>query len=235
MDIRKLRELPNQYQQIALGLSIDEPSNDETLSGFVAPDEAKLRSMVARQALDMRKVKAESGEDFEESLDAGLPKWFDVYQQLIAAGWSWRIACYVAWAASPKINRLPKTQDGLARDVLGLNSDRRITEWRRKNPAIDELVGDLQAAPLLAHRADVIEALIQSASNHNYKNHQDRKLFLEMTNDYRPTTDVNLTADVEDEGDMNRVHEDEMRRKAALVRNALKGKNNPTVTEEPNA
>jgi hypothetical protein len=37
---------------------------------------------------------------------------------------------------------------------------------------------------MLKHRADVIEALINSAADPDYKSHQDRKLFLEITGDY---------------------------------------------------
>jgi hypothetical protein len=157
-------------QQIPLELEIDESEPGVNLS----PDEARLRSETARFAL-------EHGEDRE---------WYKRYAELRSAGWSWRVACYIAWASCPLNGRSPATQDELARQVLGLNSDRQIWVWRKKNPAIDETVALLQAAPLFEHRADIFKALIDSATSGDYKSHQDRKIALEMLGDYVPRLKV---------------------------------------------
>ncbi len=187
-------------EQLALGLDLDE--GERSNEGFVSPDEARRRSMTARQALGM------AGQ--EEP-----PQWFEQYQSLLAAGWPWRVACYIAWAASPKMNRWPKTQEDLAREVLGLTSDRQIGTWRKKNAAIDEVIAILQAAPLMEHRADVFRALAISASNADHRSNPDRKLFLELTGDYVPRTRVDLQRP-DDLDDLSQVPEEELRKLAGL-------------------
>jgi len=140
-------------------------------SGVVTPEEAQRRSMVAKLAFQELKTQ---------------PKWYDEYLKLLDGGWPWRVAAYIAWAASPRGGRWPETQDKLASEVLGLTSDRQIATWRKRNPSISEVIAALQVAPMLDHRADVIEALIESAKDPDYKSHQDRKLFLEITGDFVP-------------------------------------------------
>ena len=173
------------YTQPAL-TGIEDGGSD---TDFVSPEEAWLRSATARSVLD-------KGEHPEQ------PGWMAEYQKLRAAGWPWRIAVFIAWAASPRGSRWPRTQDELAREVLGLASDRVIHTWRKKNPTIDETIALVQAAPLMAHRRDILEALIESALNPNYKNHPDRKLALEMLNDYQSKIQVDErhsgTADLSD-------------------------------------
>lgn len=119
-----------------------------------------------------------------------LPEWIDTFLGLLNQLWPWRQAAYIAWAASPKENRWPDNQDGLAREILGLSSDRVISTWRKKNPAIETAIGMLQSAQVFEHRGDVIDALVKSAKNPDYKHHQDRKLFLEMTGDHIPVAQI---------------------------------------------
>lgn len=153
--------------QLTLPLELEEAISGEPLA--VSPEEARLRSETARAAL------------------AGVAvTWKDEYEKLVQGGWNWRVAAYIAWASSPKASRMPKTQDDLATLHLGLTSDRAINTWRRKNPAIDEMVAVLQAAPLWEHRAEIYEALISVATSHEYKGHNDRKLALELLGDYVP-------------------------------------------------
>lgn len=112
--------------------------------------------------------------------------WWQAYLELRAEGWDWRKAAYIAWASSPARGRWPETQEELADKVLGLKSDRTIRKWREKQPDIDNRIQELQVAPLMRHRRDVIEALVTSATDPDSRSHQDRKLFLEMTGDYKP-------------------------------------------------
>lgn len=140
---------------------------------LISVDEARLRNETARKALGARDT---------------LPGWYEEYLNLVNGGWPWRVAAYIAWAAAPRAGRWPETQERLALDVLGLSSDRQIIKWRKNNPAITSLISTLQAAPMLKHRADVIDALIQAAKDPDYKSHQDRKLFLEITGDYIPAS-----------------------------------------------
>ncbi len=163
----------------------------------ISPEEAQRRSDQARRALESRPhsptsaspiSKGEMGEEDPHPFlgEEGVVGWFDEYFKLVEGGWKWRVAAYIAWAASPRVGRWPATQEKLATDVLGLTSDRQIIKWRKDNPRIMDLVSDLQVAPMLSHRADVIGALVKSAMTPDYKNHQDRELFLIMTGDYIP-------------------------------------------------
>jgi hypothetical protein len=157
--------------QLQFDLELPEETGDRgPETGFVTPEEARLRSEAARAVLE--------GE-------AGFT-WMAEYAKLRDGGWNWRVAAYIAWASSPRANRMPRTQDELARTHLGLTSDRAINTWRRKNPVIDETVALLQAAPLWEHRAEIYEALISVATSHEYKGHNDRKLALELLGDYIP-------------------------------------------------
>lgn len=143
------------------------------------------------KALDLPKVmlahKAGSG-----ILDTP-PIWFAEYDELRAEGWDWRKAAYIAWAASPTVNRWPDNQKELATLVLGLKSDRTIRKWRESDPRIDDRVGKLMVSPLFAHKRDVIDALVQVASSPDPKAHPDRRMFLEMTGDYKPKGQIALS------------------------------------------
>lgn len=121
--------------------------------------------------------------------------WWDDYHELRNEGWDWRKAVYIAWAASPVIGRWPATQGELATVCLGMTSDRVIRKWKANEPGIEERIVLMQAEPLMAHRRDVIDALVEVARQADPKSHQDRKLFLEMTGDYTPrsTGSVELT------------------------------------------
>jgi len=154
-------DLPDVDGQVADGQVIDLPLRAE---------EIRLRSETAREALN-----------------GGGFKWLDEYNHLRDGGWDWRVAAYIAWASSPRSSRSPKTQEELARNHLGLTSDRAIATWRKKNPAIDEMVAVLQASPLWDYRAEVFQALTANAVKPDYKTHNDRKLFLEITGDYMPS------------------------------------------------
>lgn len=118
--------------------------------------------------------------------DQEIPQWADKYHELLESGVRGRVAAYIAWATMPKQFRWPKTQDELAREVLGLNSDRVIATWRKKFPEIDLMIADLQAAEMLEYRPGAFHALGQVASDPVYRANPDRRLFFEMTRDYTP-------------------------------------------------
>jgi hypothetical protein len=118
--------------------------------------------------------------------------WWTDFLELMARGWDWRKAVYIAWASSPSKDRQPRTQGELATEVLGLASDRVIRTWHDKNDAIDKEIAYMQAAPLLRHRRDIHEALAASASDPDPKSHADRKLALEMLGDYKPRQTTQL-------------------------------------------
>lgn len=122
----------------------------------------------------------------------GVCAWWDDYLVLRAEGWDWRKAVYIAWASSPVRGRWPPTQELLATEVLGLRSDRTIRKWREKFADIEARIVEMQAGPLMRWRRDAFEALIAVATTPEPGAHSDRKLFFEMTGDYRPRGTVAL-------------------------------------------
>lgn len=124
-------------------------------------------------------------------------KWWNDYHQLREEGWDWRKAVYIAWASSPVFGRWPATQEELASACLGLKTDRTIRKWKSNEPGLQERVVKMQAEPLMAHRRDVIDALVTVAIMADPKAHPDRKLFLEMTGDYTPRSRVEADLDGE--------------------------------------
>ena len=120
------------------------------------------------------------------------PPWMAEYEALLGEGWPWRVACYIAWASVPRSKRQPRTLRELA-SVLGLASSRAIHTWRKKNPEIDARVQAVIIEPLMEARADIIEALIASATSPDHRSHPDRKLALEMAKLHTPRAELEAT------------------------------------------
>jgi hypothetical protein len=183
---------PGVLSQLALDLQLDPEDEIETFS----LDEARLKMEALKHALNVKNI------DGVDTADGA--QWMETFDELIAEGWKWKVAAYIAWASSPRIGRKPATQDELARDVLGLTSDRVIAKWRRNNPTIDRVISVLQAAPLLKYRADIFDALGWSASQKDHRSNPDRKLAAEMMHDYEPRArlDINDSRKAVDPVDM---------------------------------
>lgn len=162
----------HKLQQMVLDLDLPEVQSEN-----ISQEEAWRRAETARHAIEAR-----LGEE-----DA--PAWLGDYFMLRGKGWPFRQAAYIAWASTPSDKRSPKTQQELA-NLLGLTSDRAISTWRRKNPAILETIALLQSAALWSHRADAFQNLIDGmkSSGSDYKFFNHLKLYLEMTGDYVPTS-----------------------------------------------
>jgi hypothetical protein len=161
--------------------------------------EAQLRSEAARRV-------------FEARQDVG--PWMDEYFDLMAEGWPWRKAVFILWASQPTKKRHPATQWELATEILGLTSDRVIREWKAKDPALTGKIKVLQASPLMRARADIFDALVESASKGNYKNHQDRKMALVMMGDY--VEKQKLVFGAEGQGEAEEMSTEDLRAIAAL-------------------
>ena len=184
MAIDKWNEL-----QLGFDLDLDEVAED-AIERSISPEEARLISEAARQVFENRQSSILSlAPDVELEETEG---WYRDYVRLREQGWPWRIAAYIAWAASPKLSRWPSTLSKLATEVLGLRGPRTIHNWRKKHPSLDSVVGMLQTAPLFEHRRDVINALIEMARTPDYKAFNDRKLFLELMGDYVPKSQLSL-------------------------------------------
>jgi hypothetical protein len=148
-------------------------------------DEVRSRSETAMSTLAALRVKGEDGVQ-------KAPRWMELFKRLHEGGWPWRVAVYIAWAAQPKKYRWPETQETLATNCLGLTSDRAISTWRKKNPAIDNTVGMLQGAIIYEALPDAYDAMITVATDPDYKGHQDRKLMFEMAGVYTPRISAEL-------------------------------------------
>lgn len=163
------------YRQLVLGLDLPEVEMEG-----VSADEAQVRSDAGRSALLLLKGNTDQ------------PTWFERFESLVQGGWPWRQACYIAWASMPKDGRKPETQEELAKKYLNLNSDRAISTWRKKNPAIESIIAILQSAELWDYRADsfknLIEGMKKAGSDYKFFNHL--KLFMEMSGDYIPLTQL---------------------------------------------
>ena len=235
IDEKKFR--PSEFEQLALGLEVDEEIEGDV---SISAAERELRSETARKMLEGSLATPQNESNFgatpplappqnESNFGATPPltppqnksnfgegiknvEWAEEYFLLRQAGWPWRVAAYIAWASSPKIGRWPKSQDELARVVLGLTSDRVIATWRKKNGAIDDVIALFQAKPLLDHRRDVFKALSESAADPSFHGSQDRKTFLSMTGDYVPKQKVELERPKTDARDYT---EEELRKMAA--------------------
>lgn len=168
-------ELADEFRQLALGLELPEVELDG-----MDIEEARLKSEAGRSALYMLKG------------TPGQPAWFERFEQLLNGGWPWRQAAYIAWASTPKEGRTPKTQEELAKQVLNLTSDRAISTWRKKNPAIDTMVTLLQSAELWDHRADAFNQLVEGMkkAGSDYKFAKHLELFMRMTGDDVPTSQL---------------------------------------------
>lgn len=162
--------------QLRFDLGLDEVE-EVAADQQITPEQARQISAAARTVFE--------GES--------RPGWFEDYLMLIGQGWPWRVAAYMAWASSPKIEREPQTLKDLSEQVLGLTSPRVISNWRRKYPAIETVVSMMQSKALWDHRADVLETLAKMAATADYKNFNDRKLFLEMIGDYTPRSKLQLS------------------------------------------
>jgi|GEM_PF-1861588 len=108
--------------------------------------------------------------------------WWGDYLTLRLEGWDWRKAAYIAWASSPGFDRWPENQEDLAR-MLGLKSSRVLRKWREKDGTIDERVAAMQIEPLMKHRRDAINNLIQRASGDDKFAFQYLKIMFQMTGD----------------------------------------------------
>lgn len=196
-------------------------------SGFTAPEnvpgQAESRASKARldALLDARRARPE--EAWEEASPEPVA-WEAMYYDLLAekteegrARWDWRKALYIAWNCVPSSKRWPKYEIELI-DLLGLTNTRTIRQWKQNDPEIEKRIQEGPKALLMGHVADVLEALVKVATQADPKAHQDRKLFFEMTGQYKPAGKVEVTG--EDGGpieyrDVNELSDEELARIAS--------------------
>jgi len=195
-------DLSEEYRQLALGLDLPEVEMDG-----ISPEAARLRSEEARKKFEQENASEE-------------------YRMLRDEGWPWRQATYIAWMATPK-PRKPETQEQLAKEVLGLSSDRAINTWIKKNPMIVERIASLQSSSFFDWRANHIHALNVGASKggEDYKFFNHLKLALEIDGIYIPTN--KLTAEFTKRigtGDLSGMTDQQLAELAKSVISEMKGK-----------
>jgi hypothetical protein len=149
-------------------------------------EEVRSRSEAALSTLAALRLK-----DPQTGIESA-PRWMDLFKRLHDGGWPWRVSVYIAWASQPKKYRWPVSQELLATTCLGLTSDRAISTWRKRNPAIDNTVGMLQGALIFDALPDAYDAMITVATVADYKGHNDRKLMFEMAGVYTPRISAEL-------------------------------------------
>lgn len=176
----------------------------------------------------VRERDEKSGKVVERDVVTGerevAPRWMELYQKLLEGGWRWEIAVYIAWRAMPRKYRYPETQEELARQCLGLSSDRAIATWRKRNPFIDEYITILQGELVFDRIPDILDAMTEVAATPDYKGNADRKLALEMTGRYTPSSKI--TAEMAKKlvnskpEDLEDLSDDELRRIEETARHA---------------
>jgi hypothetical protein len=133
--------------------------------------------------MSMTKTKKKSKAQFQKQLKD--ISWEHLFYRLCYEGWRWQEAAYIAWSTQPKRNRQPDTLKELAA-WLGYTTPNTISKWNQRKPEIKECIYKLVSEMLVPHRVDVFQALIEVARTPDPKAHSDRKLFLELTQDYIP-------------------------------------------------
>ena len=175
--------------------------SDDT--GFVVspnvPGQMESRAALTRleSTLEARRAKP------EQKLEVATPEpvaweafWRDLMEERTEAGkrrWDWRKALYIAWHCVPTSKRWPTHKYELM-DLLGVN-DATARKWRQTDPEIDERIAAGPKKLLGGYIADVMDALVKVAVKDDPKAFQDRKLFLEMTEQYKPRGAVEVTGE----------------------------------------
>lgn len=173
---------------------------EEAIQGEVlSPREAAFAALAVLRVKEpiietVRERDDKSGKTVEREVKIGerevLPRWMELYQKLLDGGWRWEIAVYIAWRAMPRKYRFPETQEELATKCMGLSSDRAIATWRKRNPFIDEYITILQGELVFDRIPDILDAMTEVASTPDYKGNADRKLALELSGRYTPSSKI---------------------------------------------
>lgn len=149
---------------------------------------------------------------FEQML--GDMPWASNYLALLDEGWYWRDAAYIAWFALPKGARRPATKGELA-EMLGIGQ-RGLNNRLQRNPAIQIRAAKFVASRVFEHIDEVMDALVESASDPGYKHHPDRKMYLEMAGVYTPKQSLALEEAAKTD-DMSALSDEELARQARIT------------------
>lgn len=130
---------------------------------------------------------------FKAKLDAGeLPDYLRNYNRLLTAGVPFRIALYVTWKTIPHKFRWPETQEKLATELMGLDSDRAIATWRSKYPYIDHMIADLLSEEFLEMRPGAMAAMNEVISEPSHRSTSERRLYFELMGELEKKVSLSL-------------------------------------------
>lgn len=172
------------------------PVSQLELEGFaqkVQDAEEAGQGIIALTAMEVRERMMKAKEIFKEKLDAGeLPDYMRSYNRLLLAHVPFRIALYITWMTIPRKYRWPETQEELATQLMGLTSDRQISEWRRKYPYIDQMIADLQSEEMLEMRPGAFAAMAEVVQDPSYRATGERRLYFELMRDLESKVKVEM-------------------------------------------
>ncbi len=179
---------PSYQLKFDLDLPEEEPAGDLPLT----PEEIQARKDTARAML---------GDERHWPKDADgkpiKPFWYEHFLKLEGGRWPFRVAALIAWLATPKKYRWPKTQAELA-DLLGMASDRQFSVWRAKNPQIDAAVNEVWKERAMDRLNDSMEAMFEVASQPDYKGRGDRELHFKIAGILSDAIELSTKGDTPD-------------------------------------
>ena len=172
------------------------PVSQIELEGFaqkVSEAEEAGQGLKPLSAQDVRERMMTAKQIFKEKLESGeLPDYMRNYNRLVLAGVPFRIAIYITWMTIPRKYRWPDTLEELAKELMGLTSDRAIFEWRKKYPYIDAMIADLASEDLLEFRPGAFAAMGEVISNPSYRSTGERRLYFELMRDLESKVKVEM-------------------------------------------
>ena len=163
--------------------------------GFTAPANAPGQ-MESRESKVAFEGLLEGGASGDAAQEEGVSALREAYFRQVEMGnnggkWDWRKQAYIAWACVPKLKRWPKTEQEFA-SLIGLSNTATIRKWKINDPEIGERIAALPKALLANHVADVLEAMVQVASDPIPQATAERKLFLEIAGVYNPKGSLDI-------------------------------------------
>jgi hypothetical protein len=174
-------------------LSFDLDLPEEELTGdsaHLSPEEIQARKDVARAMLENPDMWPKVNGKPEK------PFWYEEYMKLSVGQWPFRVAVLIAWLGTPRKYRWPKTQAELA-DMLGMASDRQFSVWRARNPQIDAIANKAWRDRVLNHLSDSVDAMLEVASQPDYKGRGDRELHFKMAEILKDQLLLNSTGNID--------------------------------------
>ena len=162
--------------------------------------------MIEQQSLLPEELEGREQQDFGHSEELAafefalrdLP-WAHVYASMVAAGFKWREAAYVAWTVQTKENRVPESHAELA-TLLGCGKGKIVRLGR--DPRLSAMQIKFAQLAYMQALPDIVDASIQVASNPSYKSTPERNNIINKVLNLGTDT-LNLRLADGDKGDLS--------------------------------